>query len=118
MPVNKFEDLEVWKLARELAQDIYKYTAVGEFSKDYGLKDQMRRAAISIMSNIAEGFERNGNREFKRFLVIAKGSAGELKSQSYIAHDINYLSHEQFSVLYEAIDKVGRKIGSLIKTIK
>lgn len=57
MPVNKFEDLEVWKLARELVQDIYKYTAVGEFSKDYGLKDQIRRAAISIMSNIVEGFE-------------------------------------------------------------
>lgn len=118
MTVKKFEDLEIWKLARELTREVYRFTAVGEFSKDYGLKDQMRRAAISIMSNIAEGFERNGNREFKRFLVMAKGSAGELKSQSYIARDIDYFSQEQFEKVYEIIDKVGRKIGSLISTIK
>lgn len=117
MGISRFEDLEVWKLAPELTCDVYKITADGEFSKDYGLRDQMRRAAVSIMSNIAEGFERNGNREFKRYLVMAKGSAGELKSQAYIARDIDYLSQEQFEKLFEAIDKVGRKIGSLIKSV-
>lgn len=82
-----FEDLEVWKSARELANKVYKVTANGAFSKDYGLRDQIRRAVVSIMSNVAEGYERGGNQELIQFLSIAKGSFGEVRCQLYVAGD-------------------------------
>ena len=85
--IERFEDIDAWKRARALACDIYAATSSGEFARDYGLRDQIRRAAVSAMSNIAEGFERYGSIEFRRFLSIAKGSAGEVKSQLYIALD-------------------------------
>jgi four helix bundle protein len=81
MPVKAFEAMEVWKEARRLTQRIYDLTKKGEFSKDFGLSNQIRKAAVSIMSNIAEGFERGGNHEFVQFLYIAKGSCGEVRSQ-------------------------------------
>ena len=84
MKVNRFEDLEIWKLAAEIAVDIYKITSEKKFIRDYGLRDQLRRAAISISSNIAEGFEINNNNDLIRFLKVAKGSAGELRSQLLI----------------------------------
>ena len=84
MAVQTFEDLEVWKEARRLTQEIYRLARTANFSKDFSLTDQMQRAAISMMSNIAEGFERGGNQEFSQFLYIAKGSCGELRAQLYL----------------------------------
>ena len=91
MLVKNFEDLEIWKTARRLAQDIYRLTAESKFSKDYRFRDQIRSAVISIMSNIAEGFERGGNQEFVQFLYIAKSSCGEVRSQLYVAVDQAYV---------------------------
>ena len=85
MTVRYFEELEIWKEARRLIREIYRITKTSKFSRDFGLAEQIRRAAISIMSNIAEGFERGGNQEFMQFLYIAKGSCGEVRSQVYIA---------------------------------
>jgi four helix bundle protein len=97
--VDTFEDSEAWKRSRELAREIYKITAIGNFSRDYALRDQIRRAAVSIMSNIAEGFERNSMKEFVHFLGIAKGSAGEVRAQLYIALDAGLLDQENFNRL-------------------
>jgi four helix bundle protein len=85
--IKKFEDLESWKKARAITNAIYEATAAGRFSRDFGLKDQVRRASISILSNIAEGFERGGDKEFLQFLAVAKGSCGEVRAQLYIAID-------------------------------
>lgn len=97
--ITSFEELKCWQLSRKLVKDIYKLTDELPISKDYALKDQMRRAAISIMSNIAEGFGRSGNKEFIQFLSIAKGSITELHSQLYIALDCEYLNKEKFDTL-------------------
>src|SRR5262250_957362 len=91
MTIKYFEDLEVWKEARRMTREIYRLTQDGKFAKDFGLREQIRRAAVSVMSNIAEGFERGGNQEFIQFLYIAKGSCGEVRSQVYIAYDQGYL---------------------------
>jgi len=106
MSVRYFEDLEVWKLARELTNDVYEATRHERFSKDFVLMDQMRRGAVSIMSNISEGFERGGNQEFIRFLSISKGSCGELRCQLYVALDQGYISQTQF-------DEMGGKARKL-----
>jgi four helix bundle protein len=95
--MDRFEDSEAWQRARELAREIYKVTASGNFARDFALRDQIRRAAVSIMSNIAEGFERNGLKEFIYFLGIAKGSAGEVRAQLYIALDAGFLDQESFN---------------------
>ena len=84
--IKRFEDIEAWKKARELTREVYRHSKVGPFSKDFGLRDQIRRAAVSVMSNIAEGFERGGNKEFMQFLAIAKGSVGEIESQPRELH--------------------------------
>jgi len=94
--VDRFEDLEVWKRARVLANLIYNISTAGSFAKDYGLRDQMQRAAVSIFSNIAEGFEGYTQLLFIQFLARAKGSAGELRAQLYLALDRGYISEEQF----------------------
>jgi four helix bundle protein len=86
--ISKFEEIEAWCKARLLTKEIYAATSQGEFAHDFALRDQIRRASVSIMSNIAEGFERGGNKEFRQFLFMAKGSAGEVRSQLYIALDI------------------------------
>ena len=86
--IDKFEDMEVWQNARSITKKTYICSGSGQFSKDYGLRDQIQRAAVSIMSNIAEGFERGSNKEFIQFLFIAKGSAGEVRSQLYVALDL------------------------------
>lgn len=85
--IERFEDIEAWKKARELTKRIYEITDRGNLARDFGLKDQIKRSSISIMSNIAEGFERDGDNEFRQFLSIAKGSVGELKAQLYVALD-------------------------------
>ena len=89
--IQRFEDIEAWKKARELNSAVYRLTCLKPFFQDYALRDQIRRASISVMSNIAEGFERDGNAEFRQFLYIAKGSAGEVRSQLYCALDAEYI---------------------------
>lgn len=93
--IQRFEDLIAWQKARKLTGRIYKITGEGDFARDFNLKDQIRRAAVSIMSNVAEGFERNSPADFHRFLVMAKASCGELRNQLYIAFDVAYLSGQQ-----------------------
>ena len=113
-----FEDLEVWKSARELSNRIYTITKNGEFSKDYGLRDQIRRAAVSIMSNIAEGYERSGNQELIQFLAIAKGSCGEVRCQLYLAGDQEYISPEESRSLIEHCKKTSIMINNFMEHLK
>lgn len=94
---QRFEDIVVWQKSRELTREIYRISKQGPFSKDFGLQDQIRRASMSIMSNIAEGFERSGSGEFMQFLAIAKGSTGEVKSQLYVAIDQEYLDKKHLT---------------------
>lgn len=89
--IEKFEDLIAWQKARELTKEIYKVTKSGEFARDFGLRDQIRRASVSVMSNLAEGFERGRTTEFHQYLSIAKGSCAEVRCQLYIAWDAEYL---------------------------
>ena len=111
--IDRFEDLIAWQKARELTRAIYKITNKGEFSKDFGLREQIRRAAVSIMSNIAEGFDRGGRGEFHHFLVIAKGSCAELRNQLYIALDAGYIDEETFNKLYAQSVETSKIIGGL-----
>ena len=113
--IEQFEDIDAWKKARELVQAIYEVTSVAEFARDFGLRDQIRRAAVSVMSNIAEGFERSGDKEFRQFLSLAKGSAGEVKAQLYVALDARFLSQEQFDQLYSLATETGRLIGGFMR---
>ena len=98
---NSFEEIIAWQKARELNIKIYKITNQNNFAKDYGLRDQIRRSIISVSSNIAEGFERETSKEFKRFLYVAKASIGEVRSQLYLSVDLNYVSKDKFEELYE-----------------
>ena len=112
---NSFEEIIAWQKARELNVKIYTITYQNEFSKDYGLRDQLRRSIISASSNIAEGFERETSKEFKRFLYIAKASIGEVRSQLYLSADLNYISKDKFEELYvDAID-ISKMLSGLIK---
>jgi four helix bundle protein len=111
--IEKFEDLIVWQKAREPTKNIYRVTKIGEFLKDFGLRDQIRRASVSIMSNIAEGFERGGRSEFHQFLVIAKGSCAELRSQLYVALDAEYIDIGTFQSLDSLAKETSRLIGGL-----
>jgi four helix bundle protein len=116
--VEKFEDLIAWQKARKLTGRIYKTTNHANFARDYSLKDQIRRAAVSTMSNIAEGFERGGSAEFHRFLVMAKGSCAELRNQLYIALDVSYLPADVFDSLMREATEVGRIIGGLRASVQ
>ncbi len=102
-------------MSRVICKKVFGLTSTGEFAKDYGLKDQIRRASGSIMDNNAEGFDRGGNKEFKLFLSYAKGSAGEVKSQLYRALDSDYINQEVFEQLYNELEAIGGKLGSFIK---
>src|SRR5437588_11937876 len=113
--ISKFEDIESWKCARSFANEIYRLSGTGNFARDFGLKDQIRRAAISILSNIAEGFERGGDNEFLQFLSIAKGSCGEARAQLYIALDQSYISVVQFESLTKATADISQLISGLMK---
>jgi four helix bundle protein len=117
-PVKKVEDLLVWSSARRITHLIYRITSRPEMRSDFDLCRQMRRAAVSIISNIAEGFERNGNREFLQALTVAKGSCGELKSQLCIAADLNYLGQEEFRQLSHSCSELSRMLAGLIKHLK
>jgi four helix bundle protein len=118
MKITRFEDLECWQEATSLAIEIYRISSGGEFGKDFGFRDQLRRAAVSIASNIAEGKERETIAEFIRFLYIAKGSAGELRTQLYIANKIGYIDDLKFKELNEKVERLSGMIANLIKVLK
>jgi len=112
--IVKFEDIEAWNKSRELAKEIYAISNAGPFARDFGLRDQIRRASVSIMSNIAEGFERGSNKEFIQFLYIAKGSAGEVRSQLYVALDQGYIKQEIFASLSKEASEISRMISGFV----
>ena len=116
-PTGKFEDLIAWQKARCLARDIHQRASRGEFARDFALKDQIRRAAGSVMSNLAEGFERGRRREFYHFLTIAKGSCAEVRSQLYQALDAGYLGEEEFELLRAAAEELTRVVAGLRRAI-
>lgn len=118
MGFERFEDIKGWQKARELTQQIYQLTKQESFSRDPSLVDQLRRASVSITSNIAEGFERDGEREFARYLKMAKGSSAEVRSQLYVAKDEKYISDEQFNKVYELASEVSKILNGLIKSIQ
>lgn len=109
--ITRFEEIEAWKTARQLTTLIYTVSEQGIFARDFGLKDQIRRASVSAMSNIAEGFESRTDTQFINFLGHAKGSSGEVRSQLYVALDLKYISQEQFAEAYEFADKASRQIS-------
>ena len=111
--VERFEDLIAWQKARQLTVEIHRITAQGEFAKDFGLRNQIRRAAVSVMSNIAEGFERGSRGEFHQFLVIAKASCAEVRSQLYVAQDVGYIDQETFDTISGSTSELLRIIGGL-----
>ena len=112
-----FEEINAWQNARVLVKEIYAMTRNGDFSRDYGLKDQIQRGAVSICSNIAEGFERRGNKEFINFLWIAKGSAAEVCSQLHNAMDLGYITNEQFKSIYDSAKQIGGMLFNLITVL-
>jgi len=118
MHIKHFEDLEIWKESRCLAKEIYHLTSGPKFSKDFSLRGQIQSAAVSIMSNIAEGFERGGNQEFTQFLYVAKGSCGEVRSQLYVAVDQGYISANESEKLLSLFKRLSGMIGSLINYLK
>jgi len=115
MKIEKFEDIESWKEARILVREIYQLFCN---IKDYGFRDQIQRAAISVMSNIAEGFDRNSNKEFIQFLVIARGSVSEVRSLSYAAMDIGYIDKNTFSVISERCFKLTNLVNGFIRYLR
>ncbi len=118
MKIERFEDLEVWQLSRELVKSIYKLTSGAKFSKDFGLANQIQRSAVSIMSNIAEGFERKSKKEFISFLSIAKGSCGELRSQLYIGLDLSYINKDEFHENCQLAEKISKSLAGFMKYLQ
>lgn len=118
MSADKFEDLIAWQKARQLTKAIYQATRQSDFSRDFGLSSQIQRAAVSIMSNIAEGFERMNPNEFHRYLMIARASCAELRSQLYIALDIGYVSQPEFAQLMGQANEVGKVVSGLAISVE
>jgi four helix bundle protein len=115
---KSFEEINAWQRGRDLTNLVYKVTAEGKFARDFALCDQMRRASISIMSNIAEGFERDGTKEFIQFLSVARGSAGEIRSQLYVALDQHYLSEAMFEQLSSLALEIARMLSGLMQYLR
>lgn len=115
--IARFEDLIAWQKSRSLTAAVYQLSRKAPFGRDFGLCDQIRRAAVSVMSNIAEGFERGRVSEFHQFLSIAKASCGEIRSQLYVARDAGYLSPSEFAAALAQADEVGRILGGLRSAI-
>jgi len=111
--LESFEELIAWQKARVLSSEIYRITKAEKFRTDFPLVNQIRRASTSVMSNIAEGFERGGRAEFHQYLVVAKGSCAEVRSQLYVALDVGYLGKDEFQKLYDSTAELGRIIGGL-----
>ncbi len=116
--VKKFEDLEAWKKARELTDATHGVSSREPFRKDYVLRDQIRRASISVMANVAEGFERDGDKEFIQFLAMAKGSCGEVRSHLYVALDQGYITQVEFDEISEISERTSKIIYGLMKYLK
>ena len=115
---KKFEEIECWKRARELTRRIYEITSKPAFARDFGLKDQIRRASVSVMSNIAEGYDRSGTAEFVQFLATAKGSAAEVRCQLYVAADQGYIPEDSFVELNALASETGSMVGGLMKYLR
>ena len=118
MKICRFEDIQAWQAARELCRVVYELTGESQFAKDFGLRDQARRAAVSIMANISEGFDCNSNQEFIQFLYYALRSASELQSHFYVAHDQGYVMRSQFDEVYQEAGKVKRMIFGFIDYLR
>lgn len=118
MKIKKFEELRIWQLSLKITKEIYNLTNKKEFSKDFGLKDQVKRAIVSVSSNIVEGFEKNNNNEFIRFLKIAKGSAGEVKNQLYIALLVGYINKKEFTKINKDLESLASQIGGFIQYLE
>jgi len=116
--VKRFEELDVWQTARQLANHIYDCTSTGPFAKDFGLRDQIQRAAVSVMSNIAEGFNSRTQRIFIDLLGRARGSAAEVQSQLYLAQDRGYIADEEMQNGYNLADKASRQIYAFIRYLE
>src|SRR5215472_6100382 len=116
--IEKFEDIIAWQKARALTRDVYAATKAGFFAKDFGLRDQIQRAAVSTMGNIAEGFERGGNKEFGQFLSNSKGSCGEVKSHLYVALDQNHVTQDAFDHIYREAEEVGRLLSGFMTYLR
>ena len=112
--IHKFEDIVGWQKARDLCKYVYSLTKHSSFSHDFGLRDQIQRAAVSVMSNIAEGFESQNNKTFIRYLYIAKGSCAEVRTQTYVALDQGYICHEEFAKLQQLSNETSSLIGGFI----
>lgn len=114
MKIDKFEEIIAWQKAHELSLNIYQ---VFKDSKDFGFRDQMQRAAISIMNNIAEGFERSTNKDFRHFLFMAKGSCAEVRSMLYLARNLKYMNQDIFDKNYNLTVEISRLLSGFIKTL-
>lgn len=114
MKITKFEDLRIWKSALKIIRDVYDITSMPKFSRDFSLRDQLRRSAISMSSNIVEGFEKNNNNEFIRYLKISKGSIGETRNHIYIAFTVDYIDKNQFEKLNVQLQDLANQVGSFI----
>ena len=116
--ITRFEEIEAWKTARELTRMVYSLTEQGSFARDFGLKNQIQRAAVSIMSNIAEGFECRTQAQFLDYLGHAKASAGEVRCQLYVASDLQYINQDQFNRVFDLADKSSRQIARFISYLE
>lgn len=116
--IHRFEDLEVWKKSREICQYIHTLTKNEQFSRDFSLKDQIKRSGGSAMDNIAEGFEREGNKEFINFLTISKGSVGEVRSQAYRAFDYGYINKDELEFVIKETVLLSEKLGKFISYLR
>ena len=116
--ILRFEDLEVWQKAREISKYVFLLTNKDNFSRDFSLKDQIKRSCGSAMDNIAEGFERDGNKEFINFLTISKGSVGEIRSQTYRAFDYNYITQEEYDYLIKETISLSERLGKFISYLR
>lgn len=118
MKINRFEDIESWKEARQLTRNVYSLSTIHKFSKDFGLRDQIQRAAVSIMSNIAEGFDGGSHKVFATFLTYSYRSASEVQSLLYVALDSQYIDQVAFQTNFDHVGKIKRLIGGMIKYLR
>jgi four helix bundle protein len=116
--IKRFEDIKAWQEARNLVKEVYLITNKGNFRKDFSLREQIQRASISTLSNIAEGYARNSTKEFLQFLNIARGSLAEVQSQLYVAVDLNYINKEEFGSLYKKTTEIASLVNGFIRYLK
>ncbi len=116
--IQRFEDIRAWQEARQLVRQVYKMSNAGKFARDFGLRDQIQRAAVSVMTNIAEGFGARSNPSFRQFLTFAQRSALEVQSLLYVALDVNYITREQFRSTYAQVERIAAFIGALKQSLK